>query len=800
MLRFVRWLRAELEMQGVLCYVADRSRCKSTRGHGVARAAMDAAAVGVVVVTARTFSSTYSMEEIRMFIERKKMVPIFFELSQEACNTRDIVERRGEVWERYGGEAWERYGGLEDEWRETVNGLSKLEVKLEAHGGNFRDCISEVLMISASELGRRSVVKRLKSWKELGVEEFPFPRNTNFVGRKKELLELEYLLFGYVEGEKENGSFADRTYRMYREEKTEARGSVERSRKGKEPMIWKKSEEVIKMLCHHGKEDRKSSMTNSLKGLEHRKGIACITGSSGIGKTELLLEYAYRFRQRYKMILWLGGESRFILQNYMKLMHQLGVDVSIENKFFSERNGPWSFEQIEEMAINKVKKELMRDFPYLLVIDNLEREKDWWDGRNIMDLLPRFIGASHVIISTRLPQVADIKPMRILYMSGAEAMALMKGRTSEVSLEETDALRVIEEKVGRLPLGLALVGAVLSEFSVNAPKLLDAINVMPYKKLTWSQGEDVALKRNPFLVQLLDFCFLKRENKSSKLAMRILEASVLFAPTSVPISMLALAARESSREHHGLQLWRKCRLEATSCFMTGSSPQSLDVEALNFLLKLQIGRMTTTSLCISFHDVFKLYACKRGNGGVADFVVRAVSIGGSLPQSVDHIWAACFLLFKFGSDPVAVHLPIHDLVSFIERFVLPLCVHCFKALFRCNAALTLLRIATETLESLEDSFLADANSRQNKSSCFSSCLEPTMFPDPAIYQKFAHMRATLLETRAELMLRGNLYEIGERLCRRAVSIKEVIYGWEHHETISSRETLERFLRFQSFWN
>lgn len=33
------------------------------------------------------------------------------------------------------------------------------------------------------------------------------------------------------------------------------------------------------------------------------KGVVCVSGDSGIRKTELLLEFAYRFSQRYKMIL-----------------------------------------------------------------------------------------------------------------------------------------------------------------------------------------------------------------------------------------------------------------------------------------------------------------------------------------------------------------------------------------------------------------------------------------------------------------------------------------------------------------
>ena len=50
------------------------------------------------------------------------------------------------------------------------------------------------------------------------------------------------------------------------------------------------------------------------------------------------------------------------------------------------------------------------------------------------------------------------------------------------------------------------------------------------------------------------------------------------------------------------------------------------------------------------------------------------------------------------------------------------------------------------------------------------------------YDEFAHLRATFRESRAKLMMRGGLYDIGEQLCRMTLDIEEVIFGWEHPET------------------
>ncbi|XP_008791271.3 uncharacterized protein LOC103708224 [Phoenix dactylifera] len=807
--RLVKWLRAELEMQGVMCFISDRRRCKDACAHSIAREAMEAAAFGVVVITCRSLSNAYSMEEMRIFLERKKLVPIFFGLSQGDCIARDIVHRRGELWERFGGDLWTAYGGLENEWKEVVNGLSRAELKWEVNAGNYRDSIMDVLLLLGKGLGRTSVIEKVNRWREMVAKELPFCRNLHFVGRKRELMELEMLLFGDVKGKHHDDYIEISTRTRHRRKMTGgssrrdriAKENEETRSKGKEPSMWKENENDIEMEGIGSGErplrlGRKCSATHLLYG----KGVACVSGDSGIGKTELLLEFAYRFSQRYKMILWVGGEARYLRQNFMKLLPLLGVDVHMDNELSPERNGPRSFEDIEEEAIRKVRKELMRDIPFLLVIDNLEREKDWWDGRNVMELLPRFGGETHVLISTRLPRILNIEPLRLPCLSGSEAMSLMKGSLRDLKTEEADALRIFEEKLDRLPLGLSLVGAILSELPTTPSKLLDSINRLPFGEHTWS-GEDLILRHNPFLVQLLDVCFatLDQAEKPDKLATKMVQASYWFAPSVIPIPMLVRAACETSRSHHGSQFWRSC-LPVSSCNWMMSKAQTSKADASSMLVRFRLARRSTKNGYISFHDIIKLYAHKKGDGGIARSVIQAISTEGSLLQHSDHIWAACLLLFKFGRDPVAVNLSTHDLLSFIRRFVVPLAYHTFTRYSWSSAVMELLRLCTETLEALEDSFLVEVdNTRNNSSSMRRPKGQSSIHSDPLLYQDLAHLRAMLLETRAKFMLKGGQYDIGEQLCRTAVSIKEVIYGWDHPETQATRETLEQLMRNRDLW-
>ncbi|KAF8379545.1 hypothetical protein HHK36_028985 [Tetracentron sinense] len=817
LLRFTNWLCAEFEVQGVSCFATDRARCRNSRNHGYIERAMAASTFGVVIVTRKSFGNPYSIEELRFFSGKKNLVPIFFDLDPGDCLARDITEKRGELWEKHGGELWMLYGGLEREWKEAVDGLLRVEEwKLEAQDGRWRDCILRTVTLLAARLGRRSVVDRVTRWREkVEKEEFPFPRNENFIGRKKELSELEFILFGDASGDAQREYFELKTRHKRKnlvigrsvnsrvEERARDRQTESHSSKGKYPVVWKESEKEIEMqrvestqrqyqpllAKNGGRYGRRKRSMRILCG----KGIACVSGDSGIGKTELLLEFAYKNSQRYKMILWVGGESRYIRQNYLNLWSFLEVDVGIENQC-PEKNRIKSFEEQEEGAISRVRKELMRNIPFLVVIDNLESEKDWWDQKFIMDLLPRFGGETHFIISTRLHQVMNLEPLKLSYLSGVEAMSLMKGSLKDYPIAEIEALRIIEEKLGRLTLGLGIIGAILSELPINPSRLLDSINRMPVRNLTWSGREGHTLRKYTFFLQLLEVCFSIFDHADGpwSLATRMVQVGGWFAPGPTPISLLALAAHKIPEKHHGTRLWKRC-LHTLTCGFTSSHTKRSEAEAYSMLVRFGIVRSSTKQDCVHFNELIKLYACNRGFNGVSQAMVEAVSCRGSISQHSEHLWAACFLLLGFGNDPVVVELKVSELLFIVKQVVLPLAIRTFMTFSRCNSASELLRLCTDALEAAEQSFVSPVERCLNRSLCWKA-VQTNAQLNPGLWQELVLMRATVLETRTKLMLKGGQYDIAADLIRKVVFVRTSIHGEHHPDTISARETLSRLTR------
>ncbi|XP_071708108.1 uncharacterized protein [Rutidosis leptorrhynchoides] len=808
LLRFVNWLRADLEVQGLSCFVTDRAKCRNSRKHNNVEKAMDASTFGVVILTRKSFRNPYTIEELRFFASKKNLVPVYFDVGPDDCLVRDIVERRGETWERYGGELWLLYGGLENEWREAVNGLTRVdEWKLEARDGKWRDCILRAVTLLALRLGRRSVVDRLTKWREkVENEEFPYPRNENFIGRKKELSELEFMLFGDVIGDRERDYFelkarprrknlihswgrSNSIDERRRELKTEPRSS--RRRKGKEPVVWKESEKEIEMQNTDFIPKPKPGRRKRAVKVVYGKGIACISGDSGIGKTELLLEFAYRFHQRYKMVLWIGGESRYIRQNYLNLWSFLEVDVGIESGL--ERSRTKSFEEHEETAVARIRKELMRNIPFLVIIDNLESEKDWWDHKHVIDLLPRFGGETHVLISTRISELMNMEPLRLSYLSGVEAMSLMQGNVNDRAgpVSEIDALRIIEEKLGRLTLGLSIVGAVLSELPITPSRLLDTINRMPSNG---RERESNSLRRNMFLLQLIEVCFsiFDHADGPRSLATRMVLASGWFAPGSTPVSLLALAAKRVPEKHHRTRLWQKI-LRSLTCGCSSLYDKKSETEACSVLLRFNLARACTKDGYIRFNHLVRMYARKRSVPGTAQAVVQTILTRGTIINHSDHIWAACFLLLGFGSDPVVIDIKASELPFLVKEVILPLAIRTFIRFSRCTAALELLRLCTNALEAADEALVAPVEKWLDKSLCWKPIQTDAQL-NPSLWQDLALCRATVLEVRAKLMLRGGQFDIGDDLIRKAIFIRSSICGEDHPDTVSARETLSKLTR------
>lgn len=794
-MRFCKWLKSELELQGIVCFVADRAKYSNTQSHEIADRVICSVTYGVVVVTNSSILNHPSLEEIRFFAQKKNLVPIFF-------NT-GLAEITGLL----------NRNSIDKECREVIDGLVKSnELKLEVNEGNGRSCVAKAAGMLRAKLGRKSVAEKAAE----GFEEIPFPRNKCFVGREKEIMEIETALFGCTDSSEQDyavpiikGETSGQSEGLADEESDTfscSRGgrfiNLELGGKCKEPTLEAWVEPVTGRNSLKRSKYKKSKSGN-YKTLD--SSVFCINGVAGIGKTELALEFAYRYSQRYKMVLWVGGEARYFRQNLLNLSQNLGLDVSADAE--KERGRIRSFKEQENEAFERVKRELFRDMPYLLIIDNLETEREWWEGKDLHDLIPRNTGGTHVIITTRLSKTMNFDIMQLPPLELTDAMVLMRGkRRRDYPTEELQFLHKFDEKLGRSSFGLWLVGSLLSELAISPCALFEAVNQVPLEDgsiyFYMSMSDEQYCKSNPFLMKLLHFSFIilqQTDGRKNLLALRMLLVGAWFAPAPISATLLATAAKNMPAIGNGFRKWTKCVSLAFSCCSgCGLAPQS-EEDAATLLVKLGLARRANRQpgCWIQFHPITQVFARRKEGLSAAKATVQGVRKVGNPSINTNHLWASAFLVFGFKSEPPLVQLKAIDMVLYIKKTAVPLAIRAFTTFSICNSALELLKVCTNVLEEVEKSFVSQIQDWCHGSLCWKRNIHGHQRVDEYLWQDVTLLKASLLETRAKLLLRGGHFDGGEELCRTCISIRTVMLGHDHAQTLAAQETLAKLVRMRS---
>ncbi|KAG7613185.1 P-loop containing nucleoside triphosphate hydrolase [Arabidopsis suecica] len=791
LVRFCKWLKSELELQGIACFVADRAKYSDTQSHEIADRVICSVTYGIVVVSCSSLLNYLSLEEVRFFAQKKNLIPIFYGTGPSEimgllnCNA------------------------IDKECKEAIDGLIKShEFKLEANESNWRSCVGKTATILRAKLGRKSVAD-----KEIveGIDELPFPRNRSFLGREKEIIEMEMALFG-------NGEYLESTTPSTR---GEASGQSEGLADEESDVVPTRNGKFISLELGRCSDSRSEAWTdpnggkNSLKRLLKTKkcrnnsncksstSVVCVNGVPGIGKTELALEFAYRYSQRYKMVLWVGGEARYFRQNLLNLSFSLGLDVSADAE--KDRGRLRSFDEQEFEAFKRIKRELFRDMPYLLIIDNLEIEKDWWEGKDLNDLIPRNTGGTHVLITTRLPKVMTFDTVQLSILPSSDAMVLLRGRRKkDYPVEEVEVLKLFDEKLGRLSYGLWVVGSLLSELAILPSALFEAVNKVQIEERSASPflnlNDEQYCKSNPFVAKVLAFSLAvleQAEGNRNLLSLKMLLVGAWFAPVPIPVNLLAAAAKNMPTGGNRFSKWNKC-LSHTFAWCGGCGLGRRSEEDAAFLLvRLGLARLTNRQpgRWIQFHPITQTFARRRDYILAPKATVQGVRKIDNPLLNLDHLWASAFLVFGFKSEPPLVQLQAMDMVLYIKRTALPLAITAFTTFSRCNSALELLKVCTNVLEEVEKSFVSQIQDWRQGSLCWKKKTNKKV--DEYVWQDVTLLKALLLETRAKLLLRGGHFDSGEELCRTCISIRTVMLGHNHDLTLAAQETLAKLVRMRS---
>lgn len=193
-------------------------------------------------------------------------------------------------------------------------------------------------------------------------------------------------------------------------------------------------------------------------------------GMGGVGKTQLAVEYAYRYAHEYDLVWWVPADQIPLVRSSLaSLAPRLGL----------EGVSPARLED----AINAVTDALRLGRPYerwLIIFDNADQPEE------IRDLLPT--GSGHVIVTSRNHRWQNVaETVEVDVFSRQESLGFLERRVPGIKPDEAGRLA---EELGDLPLALEQAGALQVETGMSVEEYLELLEEESTKVLAENQPTD----------------------------------------------------------------------------------------------------------------------------------------------------------------------------------------------------------------------------------------------------------------------------------------------------------------------
>ena len=234
-----------------------------------------------------------------------------------------------------------------------------------------------------------------------------------------------------------------------------------------------------------------------------------IEGLSGLGKTQVALEYAHRFGPDYDVIWWMNcGQPQYIDASLVDLANEMRTTFQAS---VPEGNGP----DVARYLLRFL-SEGRTNLRWLLVYDNAD------DVDTISGLLPS--GGGHVLLTCRDARWASAGVSRqVGRFAPEESVSHLRRRLPEITEAEANE---VAETLGHIPLAIAAAGALMASTGISVPEYRRRLDEQP--ALPLPEGHLLG-NYPPAAVKALSLS-LDQLTKNSAAAARLLGICSVMAP------------------------------------------------------------------------------------------------------------------------------------------------------------------------------------------------------------------------------------------------------------------------------
>jgi tetratricopeptide (TPR) repeat protein/transcriptional regulator with XRE-family HTH domain len=255
--------------------------------------------------------------------------------------------------------------------------------------------------------------------------------------------------------------------------------------------------------------------------------VQAVSGLGGIGKTQIAVEYAYRYRDTYRTVLWAHADSRnSLISSYVALANELNLPEKDAEK--------------QDSIVEAVKHWLDTHIQWLLILDNAD------NVAVVHDFLPVSLQTGHIILTTRSQVHGSIaQGIEVDRLGEKESIVFLLKRAKKVEsntrfaqLQETDiadAKKVVNILDG-LPLALDQAGAYIEETGCSVIDYLDHYR-QQRGKLLQRRGK-VGKKEHPESVALTLSLSFGKVKQSNQRALKLLQFCAFLSPDAIPEQFL----------------------------------------------------------------------------------------------------------------------------------------------------------------------------------------------------------------------------------------------------------------------